>query len=127
MTFNLTLAAIPSSVYIHKLEFIEQASQQLVKDFNLIGVTLTFSGNGATAYTELYNQLLPIVINLSANDHPKLLQLLYRIDINEQLIAAEIKKEINQLPLENILTRLIIYRELQKVVLRDYFKKGGTF
>ena len=122
MTY-LTLKSIASSGYLRKLEFIKQTAEQLSKDFELFGFVISFSGNAVTAYEELYNQLLPIITKLSVTNYPKLLQLLYRIDINEGIIATAVKEE--QGVLENVLTRLIIYRELQKVLFRDYFKNGG--
>jgi len=49
-----------------------------------------------------------------------LYSVLYSIDINENAIEKGIY-EMNNLPVHDVITHLILERELKKVITRDYF------
>jgi hypothetical protein len=69
-------------------------------------------------FSELFSQTEPFIRKLIATHYEKLLQLLYRIDVNEKLIAEAVNEGKN---ISGEITRLILYRELQKVVIRNYY------
>jgi len=108
------------SPYINRLDIIRQTAEQIIKDFNIVGIEITFSGDPYSAYSELYCQIEPEIDKLLKFN--KLNSLLYRIDISE----AQINKTIKNNPvhqLSRVITDLIIKRELQKVVIRSHYSK----
>ena len=105
--------------YHKRLEFIQKTAAQLIKDFQLHGLEIAFSGNAETAYTELSEQVKPIIDDLIMHDSQKFMNLLYSIDLNEKKVRNE---ALNAFDLD-ILTDQILKRELQKVVTREYFKE----
>lgn len=102
-------------------ELIEQTAQQIIKDFNGYGIELSFKDMTINAYNELHHNIEPVVKKLLSYNATLLMELLYRIDIKESALSENI-----DLPNETAsdkITRLIIYRELQKVVTRNYFNR----
>jgi endonuclease III len=119
MDFNIEL-------YKNKAEFILQTAQQIIKDFGLFGLEITFSGNTDMAYEELFNQLNSTIRYLIENDFGRLYALLYQIDLSESQIISK-KREYPGHSDSEIITELVIHRELKKVLTRNYFKmKKGT-
>ena len=118
---GLMISDIELQAYSRRLEIIKLTAAQIQKDFDMAGYEIMFSGNEADAYNELFNQIMPVVKNLVESDYEKLMQLLYRIDVSESKIKNE--SALHDEPFHDLLTRLIIYRELQKVVTRIYFKE----
>lgn len=104
--------------YLNQKELIELTAQQLIKDFDLYGEKITFSGNAETAYTELFDQVKPIIMEAVNKQFEKLLQLLYRIDVSEKRVRQSIAENPDSAA---AITRLIIFRELQKVIIRKNF------
>jgi hypothetical protein len=105
--------------YHKRLEFIQKTAAQLIKDFQLHGLEITFSGNAETAYTELSEQVKPIIDDLIMHDSQRFMNLLYSIDLNEKKVINEALHAFDL----DILTDQILKRELQKVVTREYFKE----
>lgn len=110
------------SPYRLDLVLIRETAQRIIKDFESFGINISFSGNFTTAYDELSEQLIKIIDNLIYTDKPKLMRVLYKIDISEQ----KIKDMVKQFPasgLQEIITQLVIERELQKVITNKYFNQ----
>lgn len=108
--------------YYQRQEFIRQTAQQIQKDFAEFGIEISFSGNPDTAYDELFRQMNGHLQYILDTQHSVLFNLLYRIDLS----IAAIEKGILLHPEANtseLLSDLIIKRELKKVLLRHYFKK----
>src|ERR1043165_9255477 len=99
---------------------IRQAAEQLKKDLEQFGVDIVFSGDTLNAYDELFAQTEPFILKLIHNNYEKLLQLLYRIDVSEKLIGKAVEDSDH---ISADITRLILFRELQKVVIRNYYNK----
>ena len=59
-------------------------AEQVKKDFSFHSMEITFSGNEQTAYAELKAQVTPLLAELFAKNRPRLMQLLYRIDVPEK-------------------------------------------
>ena len=104
------------------LELIRETAERIIKDFDLFGFAIIFSGKEDTAYQELSDQLVPVFNNLLKSDRQKLMRMLYIIDISEDKLSSTIKKYSNQ-KLETVISHLVIERELQKVITRRIYSK----
>ncbi len=107
--------------FLNKEDIIQETAAQIMKDFGMFGIEISFSGNTENAYHELHDQLInQISVNLESN-YGRLMSVLYQVDITEH----EIAKAARELPHYNdleILAHQIIFRELKKVLFRRYFK-----
>jgi hypothetical protein len=97
-----------------------QTLAQIEKDFESSGIRLTVSKQN-TSFEELVHTLSPEIKQLMDKNYQGFLNLLYRIDIPEVKLKKEIalKKEMR---MEEVVAELIIKRELQKVVIREFYK-----
>ncbi|WP_461640956.1 hypothetical protein [Labilibaculum euxinus] len=109
--------------YRNREEVIRQVAAQIEKDFDQFGLEVKFSGEIHNAYEELFSQLNEHLTYLLDRDYHRLILLLYQIDVSEKQI---IKTELNfpDVPKSELLTELIILRELKKVLIRNYFKEN---
>jgi uncharacterized protein YggL (DUF469 family) len=108
--------------YFNRLDLIKDTANQIIKDFDMFGMEVTFSGNQYNAYEELFEQIEPHINKLINNNQSKFMGILYRIDLSDE----QIKKSVNENCSESfseIITDLIIKRELQKVVIRKHYSK----
>lgn len=102
-------------------DLIRKTATQIIKDFAEFGLDVTFSGNIENFYLELFNQMREHVDRLLAEQYPRFLGLLYRIDVSEQQVAMY-QDEMSDASYADAVTELIIHRELKKVMIREYFK-----
>lgn len=107
--------------YKDQADLVEKTAAQITKDFALFGLPIDFKGDSDWAYTELFNQMCPIIDRLIHHDYPRLLSLLYQIDLSPATIKKA-REENPDMPENEMLTQLIIYREFKKVVMRLFFK-----
>jgi hypothetical protein len=112
--FNLEL-------YKTRTEVIRQTVAQVEKDFMMFGLEIGFSGNTEMAYNELFVQLSFHIHQLLQTDYGKLSALLYQIDLSESKIVTA-SREHPDWGLADVVTELVIHRELKKVLTRNYFK-----
>ena len=117
----------PEGLETYRLDLIliRETAERIIKDFDLFGFVINFSGKEETAYDELKNQLLPVFNELLSKDKQKLMRMLYVIDISETKLSTTIKKHPNE-TLGSIISHLIIERELQKVITRRYYSQKGN-
>ena len=108
--------------YRDNSEFIRRTALQVIKDFNQFGLKVDFPEDFQYAYPVLFDQLKMHVTELINSNIKKLYSLLYRIDIHENTIREHVKEE-KDFDLSEVITALILERELKKVILRDYFSK----
>ncbi len=108
------------SAYYSRTDLLEKVVEQLKKDFNWFNFTITFTGKNETPYQELYEQILPLVDELLNDDYPKLMAMLYRIDLDDELLNRKLK-ESAQADTDEVITDLILKRELQKVIIREMY------
>ncbi len=94
---------------------------QLKKDFENCGLKSDFA-DGLIADYDLIFSIVSKEINLILKTGGKLNELLYRIDISEPQIK-KLSKEKTNTDLNEVLAELIIKRELQKVVIKEFYKK----
>ncbi len=109
------------SSHLDQAEIVRQTAAQIMKDFGMFGVEITFSGNTDNAYAELHNQLISQITLLVERNYDLLLSVLYQVDITDR----EIYKAQQELPHYShieIIAHQVIVRDLKKVLLRRYFK-----
>ncbi len=106
--------------YKDNSEIIRKTALQVIKDFNQFGLEVDFPDDLQYAYPVLFKQLLLHVTKLMNSDITKLYALLYRIDIHENSIRKKAKEQ-SETGLVEVITALILERELKKVILKDYF------
>ena len=109
------------SQYFNHLGLIKATADQIIKDFEMSGVEIRFSGNSYNAYEELFDQIEPQVKKLISTNHSKFMGILYRVDLNDEQIKKAIRNNLSE-SFSEIITDLIIKRELQKVVIRNHYK-----
>jgi hypothetical protein len=104
--------------YRHDLEVIRNTAKQVIKDFELSGVEIYFSGNQESAYDELKEQLVPVLAKLYKNG--TLPALLYRVDADEKKVNEILNSSTEKYKAEH-LANLVIEREFMKVLLRKMY------
>ena len=107
--------------FLDSAAVVQETADQIMKDFAMFGISITFSGNTDQAYHELHEQLVDQIRHLLANDYQRLLSVLYQVDITQK----EITRAGLELPDYNemeVLAHQIIVRDLKKVLTRRYFK-----
>jgi hypothetical protein len=109
------------SKYINRLDLIKGTANQIIKDFDMFGMEIKFSGNAYNAYEELFDQIEPNINKLISTNQQKFMGVLYRIDLSDEQIKKAVNENSSE-PFSAILTDLIIKRELQKVVIRNHYK-----
>ncbi|MGB3114986.1 MAG: hypothetical protein WBB11_02015, partial [Ferruginibacter sp.] len=62
---------------------------------------------------------------LMVNDFNRLLNLLYRIDVNEEKLKTSLK-EFYDKDAADVIATLVIERQLQKILLREQYKAKGS-
>lgn len=108
--------------YLNCFDILNETAQQIIKDFGMIGIEIRFSGNTQNAYEELFSQMLPLIEKLQKENFQKFYNLMYRIDISEMQIKKAVRESKDK-SFSDIVTNLILKRELQKVILRKSFSK----
>ena len=108
------------SVYYDRTDLLEKVVAQIKKDFNWFSFDIQFVSKDITPYQELFVQILPLIDKMLNDDYPKLLALLYRIDIDDEFLNHTLKSN-KQADTSEIITDLILKRELQKVVIRAMY------
>jgi hypothetical protein len=106
--------------YRNHTEIIRLTAEQVIKDFALFGLEIGFSGDIINAYDELFEQLNSCLVDLLNSDYRRLLSLLYHIDISEKEMNKKLTSNADE-PSE-IITEMILERELKKVIIRKYYR-----
>jgi hypothetical protein len=107
--------------FLNKEDIIFETIQQIMKDFGMFGLEITFSGNISNAYTEIHEQLTHQVDGLFNTNLSKLYAVLYQVDISNKAIENA-QNKMPEYSLIEVVANQIIIRELQKVLTRRYFK-----
>ncbi len=87
---------------------------------NILDIVFSSSSPESLRTDELYQRLAAYINELITNDFEKLVQLLYRIDVNE----AKLKMLLQSSPHEDaakLIADLIIERQMQKIKSRKQF------
>src|ERR1700741_2785646 len=111
------------SQYFNRLDLIKDTANQIIKDFDMFGMEVKFSSNSYNAYEELFDQIEPHIHKLISSNQQKFMGILYRIDLSDTQIKKAIEENASE-SFSEIITDLIIKRELQKVVIRNHYKNS---
>ena len=109
------------SNFLNRSDIIQETAEQIMKDFGMFGIEITFSGNVENAYHELHDQLINQIAVYLDRDYSRLMAVLYQVDITEH----EIAKASRELPHYNdleVLAHQVIFRDLKKVLFRRYYR-----
>lgn len=118
---NLPLRNEDIEKYKQEEEIIRLTAEQVIKDFGLFGIEISFSGISHYAYDELFDQLETVILELLQTDYRKLVSLLYHIDLNEAAInEAVIDQSI--VAKAEIYAEKILEREFKKILIRKFYK-----
>ncbi len=107
--------------YLDHEELVRETAEQIMKDFGMFGVEITFSGDTGQAYDELHSQLVDQISLLIERNYDLLLSVLYQVDITDREIARS-EMELPHYNHVEIIAHQVIVRDLKKVLLRRYFK-----
>lgn len=109
------------SSHLNEEEIIMDTIAQIMKDFGMFGMDITFSGDIEKAYDEIFNQVVYQIERLFRGDSSRLFAVLYQIDISNKQIqkAHDLNPDAS---VHEIVADQIIQRELKKVLTRRYFK-----
>ena len=110
---------------LDKDEIVKETAKQIMKDFGMFGVVITFSGDTTQAYDELHKQLIDQITLLVEQNYELLLSVLYQVDITEREIAKA-EQELPHYTHIEIIAHQVIVRDLKKVLLRRYFKSQSS-
>jgi hypothetical protein len=94
-------------------------TQVLIEDLNSV---YALDLRPAATVAELETFLSEKVNHMIQHDFQTLLQLLYRIDVNEEKLRRELEQNKNE-DAGRIIARLIIERQTQKIESRRQFRK----
>jgi hypothetical protein len=111
--------------YRHDLEVIRNTAKQLYKDFELKGNEIFFSGNEKLAYKELERQILPLLKELFQNNQNRFMNVMYRIDVNENDIRKALGIEDKKAAILAV-AGLVLEREFIKCVTKKVFAQKSN-
>jgi hypothetical protein len=117
------LESFDIELYKTKTEVIRQTVEQIIKDFTMFGMEVEFTGNTDMAYDEMFMQLAVHVSRLLEIDPHRLSALLYQVDLGENKVM-ESSTLHPEWSLPEVITELVIHRELKKVLIRNYYKNN---
>ena len=110
--------------YHNDEQVVKKTAQQIIKDFGMFGMDVDFPENLHMAYNDLFDQLAPYILQLMNGDRTRFYSLLYRIDLSESSIKKG-SEDMKGLPIHDVITHLILERELKKVLTRIYFSRNS--
>ncbi len=106
--------------YRQDFAIIRETAAQLIKDFNVVGFEVTFSGNELVAYDELKHQIEPVLLDLFRKSPSQFQSLLYRIDLEEKYLKDALNN-FESIDFSSKLAEIVLQREFQKVLTRRFF------
>lgn len=104
-------------IQINQSELYNDLIEQLNKDFSLAGVSFKFYNNEVPEI--IFNQLKEVIVELLQKRFDDFLNILYRIDINENQIRKIIESMSGNV--EEQISFIILKREWQKVWYKKYY------
>lgn len=107
--------------YRYDFEIIRLTADQIMKDFAMHGITISFSGNELTAWNELVQQISPVLLEMYQKNKSAFQSLLYRIDISEKDMRFLYDAATDDFA--GKLAETVIRREFKKVLLRKFYSK----
>ena len=105
--------------YLDRIEIVDLCKKQIVKDFDSVGLKISFSEEFEDAYEEISSELSVMIVHMLERHRNELMNLFYRIDLPEQTVWESLS--IAEHPSLD-LAQKIIKRELQKVLIRKFYR-----
>ncbi len=121
-SLNEQLAKIESFKLEHRI--IKQVVEQIKKDFDDVRVEVKIGKDGSP-YEQLKKQIYPIIEWMFEKRPERLFALFYRIDIPEHRVKQLLHGDVEGDVVEQY-TDLILQRELQKVIIRNFYSTGSS-
>ena len=112
----MDLVSVQSQIKANK--YLSETAAQLEKDFLMIGVNFDIEKPVAD-YKTLFSFTYNLVNAINERNPQFTLNLLYRIGLQEEKVQEEMQK--TKLSFSQMLSELIVKRELYKVVLRNRY------
>ena len=112
----MDLIVVDDKIQTNKL--LNETATQLEKDFLTLGIDFNIT-KPVKNYTQLFSFTADLVNSLNEQDPKRIINLLYRIYLSEEKAQAEM--EISTLTFSELLAELIVKRELQKVIVENYY------
>ena len=106
--------------YYSNKKIIDETIRQLEKDFLLAEGSLHVQDYQGNLFEQFVEAVHPIIATLIANNYQQFLNTLYTIDVSEQKLKQELAK-VDPSKHTEVITRLVLQRELQKVLLRNIY------
>lgn len=108
---------------IIKNNSVEEIFRSLVRQINKdLNISIAETGFGTqNPFQYLYEKVYPIVSELYFHKKPEWMKIVYRVDLYESGLKKIIHGNSNETIVKK-LTEFVIKRELQKVVIRFYYK-----
>ena len=103
-----------------EVDWVDETAEQLIKDFTMLDIPLSFQPSAENQYQDLFNQAKSIIKELFEKNYHVFLNLLYRIDLPEAELNALISNPSSPDLYDNI-TELVLRREFMKVVTRHLY------
>ena len=108
--------------YFNNRRIIDATMRQLEKDFSLDVDSVQLKDYQGNLFEQLFDVVYPIINKLITINYQQFLNILYRIDVNELKLKQEMAKvDANQY--SEVVTRLVLQKELQKVIIRNIYSK----
>ena len=101
--------------HIKANQYLSETVAQLEKDFLMIGVNFDIQ-KPVTDYKALFTFTNNLVNLLNNQDPKRILNLLYRIDLSEEIVQKQMKE--TDLTFTEMLSELIVKREIYKIIVR---------
>jgi hypothetical protein len=102
---------------------ITEVAEVIAKDFQIADSGSLIPVNEAENLDKLKEYLTDRLTYLLENKHDALINILYRIDVNEEKLA-KLFSETNRTFIPGALADLIIERQLQKIKIRQQYRSG---
>lgn len=114
----MKFSAKDSHSYLLQKKWLQPTIRQIQKDLSFQNLALKLGSN--PSFSELKEQLLILLLDLEANDHQVLKNVLYQVDLDERHIRQSMLMSSDQSFCE-VLSLLLIKRCFQKVWTRLHF------
>lgn len=101
-----------------------EVSEIISRDFDKAGISSIIISKEFDNLAQLKKQLTRKIKDLMDSNYEKLINILYRIDINEVKLN-ELFSSKNRDYIPDRLADLIIERQMQKITIRNMYKSGG--
>jgi 3-methyladenine DNA glycosylase AlkD len=115
---------VPVNDQLSSKDLFNAFKMQLTKDFEQSNFQSDFIKDLEPDYTSIHEKIVRELQQSEKRADATLMQLLYRIDISEFQLKRYLNEHSNENHLDTV-AELIIKRVLQKVVIKQYYKKNS--